>query len=189
MAAEITDDAKRIRSADAVILPGVGAFSDAMDTLRRLGLVEVLRGVVAEGKPLLGICLGLQLLMDTSSEFGEHQGLGIVPGGCVKLDHPREGGQELKVPHMGWNTIARPEGAQWSGTPLRGVEPDERFYFVHSFVVRPADPGVVLATTTYGHIEFCSALRYNSIFACQFHPERSGESGLRMYENLLWLLS
>lgn len=189
LAAEITQDPERIRTADGIILPGVGAFGDAMDTLRELGLDLLLQEQARAGKPFMGICLGMQLLMEYSSEFGEHRGLGIVPGRCELLDQPREGDRMLKVPHIGWNSISPSHDAQRAGTPLEGVEPGERFYFVHSFVVLPDDPGVVLATTKYGHLEFCAALRYQSIFACQFHPERSGEVGLRMYANLLQSLS
>lgn len=184
MTAEITDDRERILAADAVILPGVGAFGDAMDTLRRLDLVAVLRDVAASETPLVGICLGLQLLMEESEEFGIHKGLGIVPGNVVRLDNPTEDGRSLKVPHVGWNRILPPKGVDWSSSLLAGTAPGERFYFVHSYVVRPSDPSVVLSATTYGHIEFCSSLRYQNLFASQFHPERSGEPGLAVYRNL-----
>ncbi|MGE4553991.1 MAG: imidazole glycerol phosphate synthase subunit HisH [Desulfovibrionaceae bacterium] len=184
LAPEITDDPARIRSADAVILPGVGAYEDAMRNLRAGGLADLLRELAAAGRPLVGICLGMQLLLDYSEEFGHHEGLGLVPGAVVRFDAPHEGDRRLKVPQIGWNRIHPAPGADWDATLLRGTAPGQHFYFVHSYVARPADPAVVLATTTYGHIEFCSSLGYQNIFASQFHPERSGEPGLAIYRNL-----
>lgn len=187
LSAAITADRGEIERADAVILPGVGAFGDAMATLRRLDLVSPLRDLVAAGRPLVGICLGVQLLMSESCEFGRHEGLGVVPGRVVRLANPREGGRALKVPQVGWNRIARPDGSlpdHWAGTLLDGVRDGEFMYFVHSFVVVPEDASVVLSTTAYGDVEFCSSVSSGSIFACQFHPERSGRRGLDIYGNL-----
>ncbi|MBU1247300.1 MAG: imidazole glycerol phosphate synthase subunit HisH [Proteobacteria bacterium] len=189
LGAEITSNKDAILGADAVILPGVGAFGDAMDALDELDLVSVLRDVAASGKPLFGICLGLQLLMKGSEEFGAHEGLGIIKGNVVKLDAPRENGRVLKVPQVGWNRVNPADGVDWNGTLMQGVTPGERFYFVHSFVVVPEDKSLVCSTTTYGHIEFCSSVRYGNVFACQYHPERSGARGLRIYRNLADILS
>jgi glutamine amidotransferase len=185
----ITSDRRAILAADAVVLPGMGAFGDAMATLRRLDLVGVMRDVAASPTPLIGVCLGVQLLMTESCEFGRHAGLDIVPGEVVRIDSPREGERRLKVPQIGWNRItpARSGGAEdggWGHALLDGVAPGEYMYFVHSYVVRPADPTLVVATTTYGGFEFCSCLGRDNVFACQFHPERSGRSGLRIYTNL-----
>jgi len=187
--AVITSSPGDILAADAVILPGVGAFGDAMSTLRRLGLPEVIKAFAVSGRPLVGICLGMQLLMSRSEEFGSHPGLDIVPGSVVRLRDPVAGGRRLKVPQIGWNGILRARGHgrapdPWAGTLLDGIEDAEPVYFVHSYVVQPADPDVVLSTTRYGSWEFCSALKRGNVVACQFHPERSGPEGLRMYRNL-----
>lgn len=189
--AEITRERAALESADGLILPGVGAFGDAMATLHRLDLVGLLRDVANSGKPLVGICLGIQLLMEESEEFGRHEGLGLIPGRVVKLRDPQEGARVLKVPQVGWNRInpiGRVGYRPWAGTLLEGVEAGEFMYFVHSFVVVPADPSVLLSNTRYGHLEFCSSLQRGNIFASQFHPERSGRSGLRVYETFRNLL-
>lgn len=182
--AAITAERAAIEGAQAVILPGVGAFGDAMDTLRRLDLVDLLREVALSDKPLLGICLGMQLLMSQSHEFGLHQGLGIVPGDVVRLDQPREADRALKVPQVGWNRVRPPAPGAWTGTLLEGLEPGEFMYFVHSFYCRPQDPSLVLGRTAYGQVDFCSALGRGNLLACQFHPERSGQAGLLVYRNL-----
>ncbi len=186
--AAVTPDAGVIAAADAVILPGVGAFGDAMDNLRALGLVDVLKGVAASGRPLFGICLGLQLLLARSEEFGEHEGLGVVDGDVVSLGTPREGDRELKVPQVAWNRVYRaPRGDgsdPWADTVLGATPDGTHFYFVHSLVARPSDPEVTVAVTRYGDTEFCSALKCGNVFATQFHPERSGPDGLRVYEEL-----
>ena len=190
LASTITNDRRTIDQADAVILPGVGAFGDAMQTLQRLDLVGVLRDTPARGVPLIGICLGVQLLMSESQEFGRHQGLGLIEGEVIRLDNPQERGRRLKVPQVGWNRI-HPSGGgteRWSGTPLDGLHDGEFMYFVHSFVVVPEDRSVVRSTTTYGDVEFCSSVSSGPIFACQFHPERSGARGLQVYENLRKLI-
>jgi glutamine amidotransferase len=182
--AEITSSREAIANARAVILPGVGAYGDAMATLRRLDLVSVLRDIAASGKPLIGICLGIQLLMTESYEFGRHPGLGIIEGPVVRFDHPLEHERALKVPQIGWNRVCRAENARWDGTLLNGVADCEFMYFVHSYIVQPENPGVILSTSRYGHIEFCSSVQRGNVFACQFHPERSGVAGIRMYQNL-----
>jgi imidazole glycerol-phosphate synthase subunit HisH len=192
--AHITAARRDIQSADAVILPGVGAFGDAMANLRKLDLVELLRDVAASDTPLMGICLGVQLLMTESYEFGCHQGLGIISGPVVHFDNPRQDGKILKVPQVGWNRIYRGQGNRtaavdpWAGTPLDGLAEGECMYFVHSYIVQPEDPAVILTTTRYGDMEFCSGLRMGNTFAWQFHPERSGPEGLRMYSNLARLV-
>ena len=190
----LTSAAAEIMSADLVILPGVGAFGDAMESLRRLDLVEPLREVAASGKPLFGVCLGFQLLMEESHEFGLHKGLGIVQGDVVTFEGPAEPGRPLKVPQVGWNRIFRTstESAApadvWENSPLQGLADGEFMYFVHSLYVRPKDPSLVLSSSRYGDVEFCSSLKAGKIFACQFHPERSGPEGLRIYRNLASLV-
>ena len=188
--ATITHDRHVIEQADAVILPGVGAFGDAMDTLRRRDLVGVLRDTPSRGVPLIGICLGVQLLMTESREFGRHAGLNVIAGEVVPLGRPQEEGRTLKVPQVGWNRIHAAGGIErWSATPLEGLHDGEFMYFVHSFVVQPEDRSVVQSTTIYGDVEFCSSVSRGPIFACQFHPERSGRRGLRVYQNLRQMMA
>jgi imidazole glycerol-phosphate synthase subunit HisH len=191
--AEITSSYKEIESSDAVILPGVGAFGDAMATLESLNLVGLLQDIAVSDKPLVGICLGIQLLMSESFEFGHHKGLGIIEGRVVRFDHPKEGPKELKVPQVGWNQInniaSDSQQDPWTNTLLQGVSDGAFMYFVHSFIVQPKDPSVILSTSKYGSIEFCSSLGRGNIFACQFHPERSGNEGLIIYSNLAALIN
>jgi imidazole glycerol-phosphate synthase subunit HisH len=186
----ITSARDEILEADAVILPGIGAFGDAMATLARLDLVEVLRDIAASGKPLVGVCLGLQLLMTESLEFGLHKGLGIIEGQVVRFDNPLEDSRKLKVPQVGWNSIHRVGGSEngasqaWDNSPLAGLADGEFMYFVHSYIVQPEAQDVLLSVSRYGQIEFCSSIHSRNIFACQFHPERSGTEGLKIYRNL-----
>lgn len=180
----ITSDRNDIQNAAAVILPGVGAFGDAMQTLHRQDMIVALRDVPASGRPLLGICLGIQLLMTESHEFGLHRGLDVVPGEVVPLVPPRSEDRRAKVPHVGWNRIDEAPGRTWVATLLEGVTSGAHMYFVHSFCVIPAQTEVILATTSYEGTSFCSALNAGSVFACQFHPERSAEHGLRVYRSL-----
>ena len=188
--ASITSSQQEIVSADAVILPGVGAFGDAMEALRRFDLTSPLKDVAASSKPLLGICLGMQLFMSESVEFGRHSGLGIIPGTVVRLENALGANGVLKVPHVCWNRLNRAAGAEdlWEGSLLSWLLDGVFMYFVHSFQVKPEDANVVIATTSYGIIEFCSAISYGNIFACQCHPERSGPEGLKVYSNLASLL-
>lgn len=173
-AAAITDDWGVLEQADRVVLPGVGAFADAMAELERRDLVAAIQAAVASGKPFLGICLGLQLLFEQSYEDGEHQGLGILPGEVRRF--AATGGQ--KVPHMGWNQVAyrnRP--------PIFANVPDQSyFYFVHSYYVAPAEESVVAGETNYPD-PFCSMIWRKHLFALQFHPEKSQEAGLRVLKN------
>ena len=165
---EITRDRKRILAADKVILPGVGAFGDAMDKLRQYGLVDVIREVAASGTPFLGICLGLQLLFERSDEAPGACGLGILKGEILKIPE-KEG---LKIPHMGWNSLEFPR----KGRLFRGLEENPYVYFVHSYYA-DCIPEAVIATAEYGG-ELTAAVAWNNVFGCQFHPEKSGKVGL-----------
>jgi glutamine amidotransferase len=196
----ITSSRQEITAADAVVLPGVGAFGDAVETLARLDLMSVLRDIAASPKPLVGICLGMQLLMTESHEFGSHRGLGIIEGEVVRLEMTVDGPRMLKVPQVGWNHIyaaglgrhrdgPEPNDTTWKSPLLEGIADGEYLYFVHSFYPKPVDAGVVVSITRYGPIEFCSSLRLGSVFACQFHPERSGPAGLCIYRNLAKLIT
>ncbi|MGB0683100.1 MAG: imidazole glycerol phosphate synthase subunit HisH [Magnetovibrionaceae bacterium] len=173
----ITGDADEVRKADAVLLPGVGAFGDAIADLARASLDEALRERVAAGRPLIGVCLGLQLLFETSEEFGSHKGLGLIKGRVKRL--PRG---LLKVPSVGWCQVNKRAAAQ--GTPLDQLPDGAWQYFVHSYVVEPEDETVIASDTAFGDLAFCSAVAQGAIFACQFHPERSGDQGLAVYEAL-----
>lgn len=195
MRAVVTSDPADVRAAHAVILPGVGSFSCAMEALHEYGLVEPVRDAATSGKPLVGICLGLQLLMTESSEFGSHRGLGILEGAVVRFRNPHDGPRPLKVPHTGWNRVCRnptdvlgagdpPLREPWAGSLMAGIENNTPMYFVHSFFARPRDPSTVLSFTHYGGEVFCSSMQHGNIFACQFHPERSGPAGLQVYRNL-----
>jgi glutamine amidotransferase len=188
--AVITASPKDMARADLVILPGVGAFGDAMAALKTLDLVNPLKEIAASGKPLFGICLGMQLLMTESWEFGRFKGLGLIEGEVVKFDNPVSPLGRLKVPQVGWNRIHRatakkvPGNDPWAGSALEGLNDGEFMYFVHSYYVKPEKQDVTLSLSSYGNVEFCSSLRCRNIFASQFHPERSGSQGLRVYRNL-----
>lgn len=180
----ITSDPAVVECTDGVILPGVGAFGDAMAMLTSVGLAPVLKEVAGRGRPLMGICLGIQLLMTESHEFGVHRGLGLVEGIVERLREGEEGGRRAKVPHVGWNRIEVPEeagAAPWADSLLADNRPGDFMYFVHSYTVHPARSDVVRAVAHYGGQTFCAAIQQANLFACQFHPERSGSGGLTIY--------
>lgn len=178
----ISSDPSEIEKADALVLPGVGAFSDAMINLKSMGLVELIKKGIVQGKPFLGICLGLQLLFDKSEEFGDCEGLGIIKGEVKKFSFECIGDKHIKIPQIAWNSIYPPQGRTWQGTPLEEVNEGEDFYFVHSFYVEPRDSNTVLTKTTYGNKTYTSSIFIDNIFACQFHPEKSSLEGLRVYK-------
>lgn len=185
----VTSTRQEIEAADAIILPGVGAFGDAIQALYRLDLVSLLKDMTAAGKPLIGICLGMQLLMTESYEFGCHKGLDLIKGSVVRFDNPIEKKMALKVPQVGWNKLSRGrQQKNWSNTLLDGLREGEYMYFIHSYHVQPEDPLISLSVSQYGHIEFCSSLQRQNIMAFQFHPERSGRQGVRIYQNFENLL-
>jgi glutamine amidotransferase len=177
--AVVTADPKTVLEADRVVLPGVGAFRDCIRNLEEGGFIEPILRVVREGRPFLGICLGLQLLFTESEEFGIHQGLDIIPGRVVRFpEGMTENGEKLAVPHMGWNQLTIRQDA-----PLfRGIADGTNVYFVHSYYVKPTDSTVVATTTEYG-IEFCSSICRDNVMATQFHPEKSQEMGLKILKN------
>ena len=172
--AVVVSDPDQIHRASKVILPGVGAFADAISELRRTGLGEAFCEAVKLGKPCLGVCLGLQLLFDVSEEDGEHEGLKLIPGRVVRFDH--EPG--LKVPHMGWNTLR----ARKPSPLLEGLEPDPSVYFVHSYYARPGNPDHVIAESDHPR-PFAAMVGRENLMATQFHPEKSQRVGLAMYAN------
>ncbi len=174
--AEIVRQPEALQRFDKLVLPGVGAFRDAVDILRQRHLVEPILQHIRSGKPLLGICLGLQILFDVGFEDGEHAGLGALAGKCVRFDVDQT--QRLKVPHMGWNQL---EFKKCSPL-LAGLEAGCNVYFVHSYHVVPADPGIIATTTDYGGA-FVSSVCKDNILATQFHPEKSQRVGLKMLSN------
>jgi len=172
--AEVTREVSKITSARGVVLPGVGAFQACMENLRRFELIEPIQRVVREQKPFLGICLGFQLLFAESEEFGLQKGLDLFPGRVVGF----HAGNGLKVPHMGWNRIEKKKDSPF----LDGLSSGDYVYFVHSFYVVPEDSSLVATTTEYGS-PFVSSIATERLFACQFHPEKSQELGLRILAN------
>lgn len=181
-----SDDPGVIRNAAYLILPGVGAFKDGMDNLRQRGLIEPLCEFVHSGRPLLGICLGMQLLMSESEEFGIHRGLDLIAGRVVRFADPPCAGLSYKIPHVGWNGLKLPSSTRrWTGTILEGLSEDPCMYFVHSYFVIPKDPADVLALTDYAGLSYCSVLQKNNVCGCQFHPEKSGKDGLRIFRSFL----
>ena len=179
----ITSDKDDILSADAAVLPGVGAFGDAMQQLNGLGLSETIIEFVRSGKPFLGVCLGMQLLFTETEEFGKHKGLGIIQGRVRKFPSQSVKRDKIKVPQIGWNQVyPGPNATLWEKGPMKDTRIGEYMYFVHSFYVDPEDERVVLANTDYEGVTFCSAVQTDNICAFQFHPEKSGEDGIRIYE-------
>ena len=182
----VTADPDAILAAPRAVLPGVGAFADGMAELRRQGLDAVAREVAARGVPLLGICLGMQMLLEESDEFGPTNGLGLIPGRVVPIPSATADGRPQKIPHIGWYALVFPPGRQsWDGTLLREVEPGEAVYFVHSFMACPADPVHRIADCSYGGIPVSAAIGRDNVQGCQFHPEKSGEVGLKVLRSFL----
>lgn len=172
----VTDDSQQILKADHVILPGVGAFGDCMSHLNDRHLVDVLREVKEKDIPFLGICLGLQLLFDDSEESEGVRGLGLLSGHIIRFPDR----EDLKVPHMGWNSISFPR----QGRLFKGIPEDSFVYFVHSYYLKADDPSIVTATCDYG-LTFDASVESGNVFATQFHPEKSGETGLAILKNFL----
>jgi glutamine amidotransferase len=175
----VTADPQAVLQADKVVLPGVGAFRDCMRNLEQAGFVDPIIRVIAEGRPFLGICVGMQLLFTDSVEFGLYQGLNVIPGHVLRFpDDMRIADENLKVPQMGWNQLCikrRPPS-------FEGIADDSNVYFVHSYYVKPDNDDVIATTTDYG-IEFCSSVWKDNIVATQFHPEKSQDVGLRILKN------
>ena len=179
----VTEEATDIRSADALVLPGVGAFEAGMQGLKVRGLDGAVVEFAQSGKSMFGICLGAQIMMSKGYEFGEFDGLGLITGDVVGFSAPAPG---TKVPHIGWNEIAEPTAGQWQGTIFKGIQSAaDSVYFVHSFIFKPE---TILATTRYGGQDFCSVFRKDNIYGCQFHPEKSGQVGLVIIKNFVELI-
>lgn len=183
---KVSSNFEEITTAKKVILPGVGAFRDAMESLRKLCLIEAIHELKVLNTPLLGICLGMQLMMDESEEFGIASGLGLIPGRVISIPDKAINGQRLKIPNVGWRELM-PIGSQdqWGCSPLKNNQLGESVYFVHSFMVSPADPDVIIADCSYGGHKIPAVIKKNQIVGCQFHPEKSGRAGLKLIESFI----
>ncbi len=182
----ITSDPRVILAASRVVLPGVGAFANGMAGLQQRGLDTVVREAAARGLPLMGICLGMQMLFDESEEFGITAGLGLLRGRVVPVPSLSAAGLPQKIPHIGWNALVLPRGRRsWEGTLLQEHRPGDAAYFVHSFMAAPADPGDRIADCLYGEVPVAAVVGRDNVVGCQFHPEKSGEVGLKVLRGFL----
>lgn len=181
----LSEDPAVIRAASALVLPGQGAFEAGMEGLRKRGLIDEVKNAGKSGKPILGICLGAQLLLERGHEFGDWEGLGFMQGEVVRFPALKN----EKTPHMGWNSIHTPAAglrpAGWKGTPLEGLKEGSEMYFIHSYILQPKNPEHVIAETTYGGLTFPSVIGTGNIIGCQFHPEKSGETGLQILKQFV----
>lgn len=178
----ITDSKTEIENADGVILPGVGSFREAMNNLHALNLIDPLIKVLEDNKFFMGVCLGFQLLFSKSYEFGTTKGLGYLQGEVKKFGNGLYHGRNIKVPQVGWNSILPFSNNQWKNSLLCDNVINEYMYFVHSYYVETDDKRVILSTTNYEGFSYCSSIQINNIFASQFHPEKSGVAGLKVYK-------
>lgn len=178
----VTEEPEIIKKADALILPGVGSFEAGIKGLQLRGLVDVVREFARQNKPMLGICLGAQLMLTEGNEFGIFQGLDIIAGKVVRF--PPLASDE-KVPQVGWNTIVPPLTVDWKDTIFKSFKKGDQAYFVHSYIFVPDNQADILGLTTYGGYTFCSAIKKGRVHGCQFHPEKSGTVGLAILENFI----
>ena len=184
----LTANHEHIEDAERVVLPGVGAFEDGMKGLTQRAQADPVRRFIASGRPFLGICVGMQLLFDVGEEFGEHAGLGIIPGRVRPIPATGIDGKAHRIPHIGWNALVTPAGRpDWSATLLRDLPPGPAVYFVHSFAPEPAHEKHRLADCYYDGRRISAAVQADNASGCQFHPEKSGPTGLRILENFLRL--
>ena len=179
----ITTDKNELLNADYAILPGVGAFGDAMNNLSKFDLIAPIKDFIASGKPFMGVCLGLQLLFTESEEFGTSRGLNLIEGVVKKFSSSQTDGNVLKVPQIEWNQVYETPNNAWHDSPLKACQSGDYMYFVHSYYVQPEAEKYELSTTQYGGYTYCSSVIKNNIFACQFHPEKSGLHGIEIYES------
>jgi glutamine amidotransferase len=181
----LTSDTNVIAASSRLVLPGVGAFAMCMDELRQRSLIDVIMAFFQTERPFLGICVGMQLMLEASEEFGIHAGLGLIPGTVREIPKPQPNASKYKVPHIGWSPLSRPIDVQWSDTILADCDNGEPFYFVHSFTADPVDSAARLADCDYFGNRLSGVIRDGNRFGCQFHPEKSGEAGLGILRNFL----
>ncbi len=183
----ISSDEKEILSADSLILPGVGAFKVAMDELANKDLIEPIKEFVKKGNNMMGVCLGMQLLFETSEEFGINIGLGLIKGDVKKFPSSLNG-KKIRIPQIGWNKIFEDKNInKWENTPLKEITEEDYMYFVHSYYANPSDAKDVLSFSNYQDIKYCTSVQKENIFGFQFHPEKSAEKGITIYKNFLKL--
>jgi len=183
-----SSDGDEIAAAERLVLPGVGAFGDAVASLNELGLFDPIHDFAATGRPMLGVCVGMQLLFDSSDEFGDHAGLGLIPGTVSQIPKTRTDGEPHKIPHIGWNELVAGEADNtWDGTLLESLRRSVYCYFVHSFRATPADPAHQVADCLYGGHRIAAMVGRDNVYGCQFHPEKSGPQGLEIIANFLAL--
>jgi glutamine amidotransferase len=180
---KLSSDPSTIMDASNLILPGVGSFEVAMNKLRQYELIEILKKFANTGKPMMGVCLGMQLLFEESSEFGIHKGLGLIRGKVNRFPKNIKN-NKIRIPHIGWNKIYRND-IDWKKTPLELIYDESLMYFVHSYYVLPDLNENILTTSIYSGFKFCSSVKKDNIFGFQFHPEKSGKDGLMIYDNFL----
>lgn len=186
--ATVTGNAEELAGAERLVLPGVGAFGDCVASLRNRNLFEPLRAYALSGRPFLGICVGMQMLFDESDEFGRHQGFGLIPGKVTAIPTKWDDGGSRKVPHIGWNALLKPRDSDnWEQSILSHTREGESVYFVHSFAGSPVEPRHRLADCDYLGARLCAAVKSGNLYGCQFHPEKSGETGLRIIRNFIEL--
>ena len=180
---EITSDYSTILSCDGAILPGVGSFPEAIDNIKELNLDNAIKDFIASGKTFVGVCLGFQLLFDKSDEIEDTFGLGILPGEVKSFLALND---RIRVPHVGWNNVKKKQMLNINNNlnPLKNFNDEEYFYFIHSCYVKPMDNNDIYTSTQYGGIDFCSSILKENIFACQFHPEKSGKKGIRLLSEI-----
>ena len=182
----VTADSAKILNSSHVVLPGVGAFANAMEALKRLGLVSVIYEVVQRKIPLLGICLGMQLLFEESDEFGVTSGLGLIPGRVIAIPDKTALGVPQKIPHIGWKSLRQSHSIiGWKNTLLHDSDIGESVYFVHSFMALPSNPSHIIANCFYNDHKITAMIKLDQITGCQFHPEKSGEAGLKILRRFI----
>lgn len=182
----VTADPAEILAAPRVVLPGVGAFGGGMAGLSAAGLDTVVEEVANRGTPLLGICLGMQMLFDESEEHGYTAGLGLIPGRVIAVPSTTTGGEPQKIPHIGWNALLPTDGREsWEGQILQDIVPGDAVYFVHTFMASPSHPAHRVAECLYGGVPVSAAVARDNVYGCQFHPEKSGEVGLKVLRRFM----
>lgn len=182
---KVTDSPLDVANAYSLVLPGVGAFGDGMQGLRDKRLIEPILDYCLKERPFLGICLGMQMMMDSSEEFNQNAGLGIIPGGVMKISSSGTDGTLHKIPHIGWNELIAPYNTTWKDTILDGIAPGTAMYFVHSFAPVPVDQANRLADCNYNGLFLSAVVKKGNLYGCQFHPEKSGTAGLQIIKNFI----